>query len=67
VITLRSVLAILARLVPVAVLVAVLVLRLQRAVGDEVSRLAALKSHPCCPPRVDPFLVQPLEPPGQQR
>jgi hypothetical protein len=56
----RSVLAILAR----PVLVAVLILCLLRAVVDEVSRLAALKARPCCSPRVHPVLVQPLEPSG---
>jgi hypothetical protein len=57
------VLAILARLV----LVAVLVLHLLRVVNDEVSWLAALKARLCYPPRVHPVLVQPLEPPVQQR
>jgi hypothetical protein len=63
----RSVLAILAGPVLVAVLVAVLVLCLLWAVGDEVSWLAALKARPCCPPRVHSVFMQPLEPPGQQR
>jgi hypothetical protein len=61
----RFVLVILAQPVLVSILVAVLVLRLLRAVSDEVSRVAALKARPCCPPRVNPVLVQPLEPPSQ--
>jgi hypothetical protein len=44
------------------VLVAILVLDLLRAVGDEVSRLAALEACPCVPPHVHPVLVQPLKP-----
>jgi hypothetical protein len=39
------------------VLVVVLVLDLSRAVGDEVSRLAALESCPRVPPYVHPVLV----------
>jgi hypothetical protein len=46
------------------VLVAVLVLDLLRAVGDEVSWLATLEACPRVPPRVHPVLVHPLEPPG---
>jgi hypothetical protein len=48
------------------VLVVVLVLDLLRAVGDEVSQLAALEASPRVPPHVHPVLVHPLEPPGQQ-
>jgi hypothetical protein len=62
----QSVLAILARSVLVPILVAILLLRLLWAVGDEVFWLATLKAHLCYPPRVHPVLVQPLEPPGQQ-
>jgi hypothetical protein len=43
------------------VLVAVLVLDLLGAAGDEVSRLAALEACSSVPPHVHPVLVQPLE------
>jgi hypothetical protein len=57
----QPVLAICLRLV----LVAVPILDLVRAVGNEVSRLAALEACPCVPPHVHPVLVQPLKPPRQ--
>jgi hypothetical protein len=63
VVTPRPVLAIRLRLV----LVAVLVLDLLREAGDEVSRIATLEACPRVPPHVHPVLVQPLEPPRQQR
>jgi hypothetical protein len=59
----RPVLAIRLRLV----LVAVLVLDLLRAIGDEVSRLATLEACPGVPPHVHLVLVQPLELSRQQR
>jgi hypothetical protein len=58
----RPVLAI----VPWLVLVAVLVLDLLKAVGDEVSRLAALEACPRVPPHVHSVLVKPLEPSLQE-
>jgi hypothetical protein len=59
----RPVLAICLRLV----LVVVPILDILRAIGDKVSRLAALEACPRVPPHVHPVLVQPLELPRQQR